>query len=337
MSNLLTFHPREDMFKESGLVPHFSQPYIGYTVIQGPHQYTKTRNNGNVLTIRSNYAISWPAYLGYPLDNEGQIYVGFMFCYNDYICSERKTSMVRLVGEKTSKDFTLVGRRYYLPDDSYGLITTDFTYVEFGYNGSEYIVRLDGLEVYRETVDMGGLTEIQWGRSENYETIGASDLSEFNIQDLYINNGDGNTNNTFWGVTRIDFIPVALDGSENTGFIAKNGGSLVDEVSEYPSDKGATYVEGVNPGSSITFKLARNDDVSLKAITCHTVGSKMATSDSGVKLKIKEGSQTVYGEKTQYAIGDYSLVSLKAEAYHDGSPWDWDKFDNSEFGVELVP
>lgn len=289
--------------------------------------------------ISCTWTSSTPRYGHYPLNNEEKVYFG---CRSHWNSSNLRVAIqgYRLNGSEGEFHFYTDNFNLCIPGGPRIVTPGQSNYLELGYDGTNCIVRVDGVEVYRETKALGTINGIWMGKgsdNEVEEVLGWSATGRFYLQDIYINNGEGESCNSFLGDIHVDRFPVTLDGTQQTGFSGKSGGILVSEIDEYPSDKGASYVEGVQLGSRCTFKAEPQGTRDLKSLYLHGYGTKMGASETGVKLIATKGDQPIAGEKLQFPIGEWADVHTHMPTQPDGSEWDWEGFTESEFGLEIVP
>lgn len=207
-------------------------------------------------------------------------------------------------------------------------------YIEIGYDGAYAIIRVNGIEIIKKEISLGLIKDIRFGipgDEYGYNSFGCY------IGDVYINNGEGTINNTFWGDTRIRYTTTKAEGALNTGFVAKSGGELLDEVNEWPSDKSASYIEGVAMGSQCSFRLTPEANTTPRVVQMFVTGTKMAESESGVKMLIHNNGTTADRDKEQFPIGSYGELSATLEADLNGEAWDWETLAATDFGIEIVP
>lgn len=270
-------------------------------------------------------------YCYYDVENKEQLYFGLRINKSTSSYKNYADTIIRFRGADGDFDTKVNDLFIVAPDGAEEFLPPSNYFLEIGYDGSSGIIRVNEKVIWKQPVTVGLISSIHIGGSYH----SSWDYTLY-CEDLYINDGGGSINNGFWGDTQTDYVAVSAAGSENTGFVAKSGGSLIEEVDDYPSDYGASYIEGVVIGSKCTFKVSTTENTVERAVTFTVTGTKMAVSESGVKLFVKQGGNQVATEKTQFEIGEYSEISLMRDAALDGGEWSSSKIDETEFGVEIV-
>lgn len=156
------------------------------------------------------------------------------------------------------------------------------------------------------------------------------------IQDFYINNKNGGQNNSFLGDIKIDAYPVNADGSLSSGFASGSGKPLYEAVKDLPVDT-QDWVEASAIGSQVTFNIEDmpEDEIPL-AVKIVSHASKMAGSDTGIKLLAKEGENLYKSGKITLPVQGTRPASAILDQAPGGGNWTPEAVNTLEIGMEIV-
>lgn len=261
--------------------------------------------------------------------SSGALFIGFRHFAKYYCCANSGYEpYLQIYGTKSNSIVKFYDG--YLYFNSERLLLPSESFLEFGMDEQYIEIRADNKTLTRIVHDNGPAVSayIYCGNS-NY---GATTIG---IQDLYVNDSSGTTNNSFLGDVKIDAVPVVALSSNN-GFSSRNEGPLVDAVKDIPQNPDS-WVEGVNIGSKLMFDL---DDMpssdSPLAVKASIYASKLASSDAGLKILAKTGQDTFASEKVALPVTGNHLRSVIFDKSPSGGDWDVSKFNDLEIGVEIV-
>lgn len=203
-------------------------------------------------------------------------------------------------------------------------------FIEFGMDDTYYELRIDGVTHTRIIHEFGSPVSCA------FYSESSAWYNYYGFQDFYVNDKSGATNNNFWGDVKIDAYPVNGDGAIN-GFTSSSGSdTLFGDIQAMPADQ-STYIEGVNIGSSAYFDVTDLEATeSPLAVKVSGIASKMAATDSGIKLSVKSGDSETKSEKITLPVTGVNSVGYSMDSAPDGTPWTPAKANALQVGLEIV-
>ncbi len=217
---------------------------------------------------------------------------------------------------------------FELPSGKILPINMESNFIEIGVDQTYFEFRIDNNTVYRMTHKFSNPTDIGMHWS-SYVKIG--------ILDLYVNDSTSSVNNSFFGDIKINAYPVNANGSLNTGFSSSTGGDLYLAVDDIPADI-SEWVEAVNIGDQVTFQLTDlPSDESPLAVKVSAQASKMAATDSGIKLLSKIGDDIYKSDKRTLPVEGTQITYIIHNQSPAGIPWKSSDLNALEIGMEIVP
>ncbi len=207
-------------------------------------------------------------------------------------------------------------------------------FIEIGIDEDYFELRIDAHTYYRQENTL--TYPITFGLYP--EGNNSSRYCTLPMLDFYINDSSGAVNNSFLGDVKIDAYPINADGSLSDGFSSGSGGALWQAVKDFPVNI-SDWVEASAIGSQVSFELANTevdkDEVPLSVKTV-AWASKMAGTDSGIKLLMKEGDTIVKTDKQTLPVQGIKALDMIQNYSPSGSVWSVNSVNNLEIGVEVV-
>ena len=196
------------------------------------------------------------------------------------------------------------------------------------------IIKFDGTTV----LNLSGLNTGSVAINSIKATLNGLDFTDragYWLDDVYICDGQGATNNTFLGDIRVDSYAPVSDGVHQdwTRSAGSNTWSLVDENPPSATD----LVSGTAVGQKVTTKVSASDTgrqilgVVVSNISNETEGSGRRK----VRPLAVMGGSTVNGTE-HTLLTTYLRCPQVLEKAPDGTDWTYTKLNNSEFGLEVT-
>lgn len=164
-----------------------------------------------------------------------------------------------------------------------------------------------------------------------------SDGVPHNLDDVYILDTTGSTNNSFLGDSRIVTLRPAAAGA-STDF-TPSAGDNYECVDDAPgADDDASYVEAATTGMIDMYKSTTVSELptAIHAVQLRSTSRKTDAGSMGVRNRLTSGSTTVSGH-TPALSTDYSVNVDVFEADPDtGNAWTLGGVNSIEAGVETV-
>lgn len=272
-------------------------------------------------------------YLYHPIDS-AKGFVGFRLYPSKLTSSNRLAYMSLVFGIDVTEityDFPVTLKfdvsNLYLPDGTIIPHEPDKSYyVELGYDGSYGEIRIDGSTVYRIAIA---------DKHVGFFRCCAEAPNTFWIafQDFYINNGEGNIHNSFWGDIKVD----AFDASgvfENQGFESNNDSPLHEDILS-PANKDR-FISAKTKNNQILFEA---DDIGVdRNPLCLAVTAGFQKKEVGqyalIPVIYDGGTQREGGIVAQDA-NQYGLVSASFQQASSETPWSIGAINDLKFGVKI--
>lgn len=231
-----------------------------------------------------------------------------------------------------------------LATSSPGVIVAGTTYyIEFKAtiaNSGSYELRLNGATLLSDT---GVDTQNTANATANVVRIGsgmaAIGLSNLDVDDLYICDGSGSTNNDFLGDCRVDcYFP---NGNGNSSDFVGNDGNSVDNyalVDETSVNSDTDYVESSNVGDHDTYAFGdiSHSPTDIFGVQINMFAKKTDAGYRSIQSVIRSGGSDTDG--TARPLGtDYTDELQMAETDPDtAAAWTESGFNSAEFGVKVA-
>lgn len=191
-------------------------------------------------------------------------------------------------------------------------------------------------------VQLNGVSEIapttgNFGSSSmNAITIGPQvNFVHGAVDDVYVLDTTGTTNNNFLGDVRVTTHYPNADGTHSQ-WSPTGGGSHFSQVNEHPPDGDTTYVSDANPGDIDTYAF---DDVDGGATVFGVQANLYARKDDANTRQIApvvRQAGTDYVGTTATLGSGYAYYSQLYDTDPTGSAWTATNFNADEFGVKEI-
>jgi hypothetical protein len=159
--------------------------------------------------------------------------------------------------------------------------------------------------------------------------------STFLIDDLYVCDASGATNNTFLGpVTVYTLVPNGAGAT--TQFTPTGAASNWDCVNEIGGPDTTTYVASSTTGH-IDYYAVEDIPGTVTAVHGVLVHARSMKTDNGAraeKIRCKVGANITTGPSVQVSLNTYANSSIVLNTQPDGSAWDETAAEAMEIGIE---
>lgn len=215
----------------------------------------------------------------------------------------------------------------HLPDGTV-LEVNDSFYLELGYDGTYLEVRIDTEVAYRAEAD---IDVVKFFRFYGY----TSGNGRFYFQDFYINNGEGNVNNSFWGNIKVDAVPAnALINQTGWTDSDDSTDNLVPYVG-IPANQD-THIHAKEAGSSILYgfdDLASDRDPLSVSVTAGLKKPEIGAFSLNPVCKVGDGSASK--ESLVPPVGYYNTQSMIFNKDPNGAEWTLSAFNQIQAGFSI--
>lgn len=222
-------------------------------------------------------------------------------------------------------------KKFRLPDGTELAVEEGKSYyVELGYDGIYGEVRIDGEVVYRGQYPDKTVYFFKGFSHSGYN----SHYSFIAMQDFYLNDGDGNVNNSFWGDTKIDAFPLTGTAG-GSGFASSNDTPLHENV-QIPASK-EQYIQCKKVGDNVSFSVANlPSDREPLAVAVTAEAYKEAQGSYAVTPFIVNSGGTVVKGETDIQDSEKPIhVSSSFNRAPDGEEWSLNLVNSLTVGFEI--
>lgn len=197
-----------------------------------------------------------------------------------------------------------------------------------------YEIRVDGVTVLSDTnVDTRG------GDEDSEIVQFKPQVVDQELDDIYICDTDGTTNNDFLGRVVIEGILPSGDGdaSDWTPASGTDNHAMVDDT---PTDDDTSYVENNTQGDEDLYDYADLSTITTEPILGLQVNTDVRMNefpgDFDLYQTVKSGSTASDGEATNIAMDDYEVAARVLETDPDtDSAWTASGVNGSQFGIKV--
>ena len=188
-------------------------------------------------------------------------------------------------------------------------------YLEVGFDGVYGEIRIDGTVIYRGLYEVKKVT--YWRLYGHHVSV----YAYIGFQDFYINNGEGQFNNSFWGDVKINALPAVSVHSTN-GFINSDG--TEDNLQDYvgiPSDK-SKFLNTKEKDSKILFDMTdipSDQNPLAMAVTSGLI--KVDIGSFSVNPVISLSGKEVEEILNTLPVNYYTSNTVNFNSAPDGLPW----------------
>jgi len=238
---------------------------------------------------------------------------------------------------------TYTGQAISLKDSGTFITDTAWHYIEYGVHINAttgwHEIRLDGVEICRfdgntDYTGAGDITKVQVYSPFNYATYA------IDIDDWYINDGNGSVNNDFIGNITVEALIPTSDGNE-TDFTPSTGSdhyAVVDEVPPNSSD----YITADTAGRRDTFGCSNLSYINreVKGVYVEYACKNEGIADNEMRSVTRVNGTTYDGATTGLTVpigqATYRTIGQSFDENPDTSnAWSVSEVNAAEFGVKL--
>lgn len=220
-----------------------------------------------------------------------------------------------------------------------------YAFLEMKVNTGAVVVRVNGVEVINETVSMvqegmpSTFTQFYLGGgSFSGDTAGVLGWTG-SIDDLYVLNTSGSTNNDFLGDVRVDYKKPNGVGNSSMSVIGGTTPAATrwQSVDDQEADGTATYVtfEADDDADSYQHEDILYDSAVVFAVQGVAAVRKDDSGLSAIRHTQRVNTLDAEGPKRYPAGGEFAYQLTPFDESADGA-WTLEKFNDSEFGVKRV-
>ena len=209
-------------------------------------------------------------------------------------------------------------------------------YLEFralrgGAGAGQFEIRINGVVDTNVTMATNGGGITGFGNI----AIGAASGNTYNIDDVYVLDTTGATNNTF--LNPVSVYTLMPNGAGSSTGLSVTGSATNWQSQSEVSDDTTTYVDGSNTGDKDYYTF-QDLPSGVSTIPGVAVKARCTTPDPGtrkVKLNMKDGSANVSSSSAQVlSMGSWLQYQHLAEKAPDNSAWTKVAVDGLEAGIE---
>lgn len=167
--------------------------------------------------------------------------------------------------------------------------------------------------------------------------LGPSSGPVVNYCDLYINDGTGSTNNTFWG----DIRAVALLPTGNgyyTSFTAVGAGSAYQAVNDNPPDDNTSFIQAAASGTRASFTFPTPSDSIVTALALQTVidAEVESAGSRSIAASLRMSGTDYDGATVSLSTNYVFYCEPRGENPATSAAWGSTDFNSLEAGLEIV-
>jgi len=196
-----------------------------------------------------------------------------------------------------------------------------------------YEVRVDGI-----TVLAGSNVDTYTGADTRFVRFRCDEYNQY-LDDIYICDIDGSTNNDFLGQIIVEAVFPNADG-DSSDWTPASGTDNYAIVDDNPTDDDTSYVENNTQGAEDLYGYADLSTITAEPIPGLQVNTDVRMNefpgDIDLYQPVKSGSTTSDGDPTNIAMNDYEVAARILETDpNTGSAWTVSGVGGAQFGIKV--